>query len=694
MISASKKKLIIDHIRNAQELLADGKVRFAIDKIIAGLIIDKAYMFEYLKKSGILRHSTYLEKRNVVPGIAEALLRHKDTFAFTNTESAYFSSLITFEYFFKEMKKVSKYIDAELVKFKGNGKLKAILAKNDSNFLVFKDANRQCEDLSKAEYFNKEEISDGVSFLLSRYAERFGVTDKNLEKTDVDYAVSPAIDKLLTEAARFKSFLELEIEIESFGFICIKKNGAYWIDHPDQEFIKTLEISNILYKLRDDTNTISVVNQYSQVPTLSEIAAEFYLKNPGIFILQEYPYPRFILTVPETFYDTFLKGEMHFVLEEFAIIAAFQKELLIKYEQLISYDLRPGLTFLDFFKMHRFFIIQHGLFSYALHKEIDNVDDKILYDSLIVSFKKEELINILSRFTDHKKAEIFLDMISWDTKDIKKFLDIQYRPIISYQDNLFVQTSIMGISNLLRNIFPSESRNNNNIKGLQMSKHTSIPDTLSRVFNDKGFIVAKEVPVHFKGCNQAEGDIDFLAYRDGMLFIAECKDSIHPTDLFELRTTYNHIRKAATQLDYLLEALKDPLFNSQLCNRIGAIPGSIKIIETAIVMSNSKFWGYHIGPYPVRDVNVLSAFVRTGNRNMSLYDDKITIFKTWKGDKFNIEDLIHFLSKDGPHKAVFDSCNERKYKFGPNLYKKFYSVFLNEVYDNLKKNYRYELKEM
>ena len=45
-------------------------------------------------------------------------------------------------------------------------------------------------------------------------------------------------------------------------------------------------------------------------------------------------------------------------------------------------------------------------------------------------------------------------------------------------------------------------------------------------------------------------DTDLVAYRDGVLYLFECKNAYHPCNPHEMRNSYDHIRKAGTQLTF------------------------------------------------------------------------------------------------------------------------------------------------
>jgi hypothetical protein len=176
------------------------------------------------------------------------------------------------------------------------------------------------------------------------------------------------------------------------------------------------------------------------------------------------------------------------------------------------------------------------------------------------------------------------------------------------------------------------------------------------------------------------------------VFIAECKDAIHPVDSFEMRTTFYHIRKAASQLSFIMEALSDQQFLEKLCNRLNLNSADIKHIQPVIVLSNNKLWGYNFNGFPVRNVREIKGFMHSGNWNYSsISEDGVMKFKLWSGDEFKVEDLINYCNKTGPHSTWFDACIEKHFKYGEKIFKRIFAVDFQKLTENMKSKYSYDM---
>ncbi|MEK6590048.1 MAG: hypothetical protein AABZ11_05155 [Nitrospinota bacterium] len=142
-----------------------------------------------------------------------------------------------------------------------------------------------------------------------------------------------------------------------------------------------------------------------------------------------------------------------------------------------------------------------------------------------------------------------MKIITWDPSEDTVF-DVQYQPFVKTGEAYMVPVCIFVLSNCIRNVFASEYKSGNPAI-LDDGKYDAISESLQKAFETQQFKVITRIPHSFKH----GGDIDFLAYKDNFLFIAECKKFLHPTNIYEQRTIFDGLKKARNQLDLILEAL-------------------------------------------------------------------------------------------------------------------------------------------
>jgi hypothetical protein len=199
------------------------------------------------------------------------------------------------------------------------------------------------------------------------------------------------------------------------------------------------------------------------------------------------------------------------------------------------------------------------------------------------------------------------------------------------------------------------------------------------------------VEIRYDSGSKKHGDIDFLAFKDGYLFVAECKDSTHPTDLYELRTTYNYVQKASSQLEHIMAAVSDSAYLKIFQQQTGINPVDIKAIVPTVILSNRKFWGYMCNGFPIRNIKEIIGFLATGEWNFRLPDGDLYKFKLWAGEKFQPEDLTIFCGGESPHKKLGGALKEYELKLSSNIFQRRYSLDLPKVIEIFKEHYKYKI---
>lgn len=230
------------------------------------------------------------------------------------------------------------------------------------------------------------------------------------------------------------------------------------------------------------------------------------------------------------------------------------------------------------------------------------------------------------------------------------------------------------------------------MKSSQMDKHIPIACILKKAFEEKGFVTFSETPVKFKGSDQSESDIDFMAYSDGLLVIAECKDSVHPVDVFEMRTTYGHFRKAAKQMNYIKGALTDPDF-MKVFRKKHKLFQDIRQIQPIIVASNNKFWGSSIDGIPVRNVRELNAFMSQGIWTISDGTTKPFQYHLWEDPLvFQNADLVKYCSPVSAHQLKLNAFCEENVWYGERISKSTFNLAITDVHKLMQAEYKFSRK--
>jgi hypothetical protein len=115
-----------------------------------------------------------------------------------------------------------------------------------------------------------------------------------------------------------------------------------------------------------------------------------------------------------------------------------------------------------------------------------------------------------------------------------------------------------------------------------------IEDPLVYELRRQKCLAAKNVKIEASG---EHAEIDVAATVDDVLLILECKASLLPCNIFELRTSHDAIQTAVTQLDRIRRILADPVAKTRLLERLDARGRMFRKILTGIVVENRLFSG-------------------------------------------------------------------------------------------------------
>jgi hypothetical protein len=327
------------------------------------------------------------------------------------------------------------------------------------------------------------------------------------------------------------------------------------------------------------------------------------------------------------------------------------------------------------------------VYTKKILEKFDSNKEEVLR-SLVISLTEKEFKELLFwALPDKSKIDLFIEIFSWYSQS-DEYLDLQYTPLLNVKNNIIISPTIFTYSRIIRNIIQSEAKKNNNLKNNKNNYEEPLSNLLCRALEKCGFQAETGLSIKYKTDSQSQSDIDVLAFKDGNIFIFECKDVSHPTDVFELRQTYDQMLKAQKQLKYIREALSDVHYLKEMKERIG-FKGDVSTINYGIVLSNRKFWGYHLGDFPVRNIHELIAFLEKGIWTFGIPNRKKIDFKLWKKDEFDCIDLIDFLSKkDSPHYIQTQSMLKKTIDLTNNITQEYYVLVIEEMLTKMKERYR------
>ncbi len=260
-----------------------------------------------------------------------------------------------------------------------------------------------------------------------------------------------------------------------------------------------------------------------------------------------------------------------------------------------------------------------------------------------------DLLDILGRVIPRHKAPYVVDLLTWRRNSGRVF-DIQYQPIFALDDVATVPMNILASSNIVRN-------------SLQLVRDriygSDADDPVSRFVDDAltgaGWKTRTKLKYSFSGVS---GEIDVLSLINSVLFVFECKNSLHPCNMYEIRTTWDHLKRAGEQLGRFLGLWVTRGFHEYLSSLVGwSIPADTRV-QTAVVSGNRMFTGYRVEGNPVRSVYELTAFIAEGTVRIG---NEVKCF--WAGETVTPGDLVAYLKDDLVHKPHFDAMEAVRHRY-------------------------------
>jgi hypothetical protein len=700
--SISEKKLIINLLEEILYSLSKSRIGYAIDRISLGIVVGRSRFLDKLKQKGILRHSTYIDKKDPVAGISKHILKHKSFFCLSESETLYFESLIHLDKYSIELKKVYKdlcaYIRAyrpQKVNVEGHivetSLVKSLLVINELFFLKRKESPlgslRDVNDQS----LSLEENCEAISYLVWLIGVLTPSKPFNLF-IDEEFLKKNRHVSLIQSANRLRTFRDLEIQIETLGYVCQKESSLLRITHKEPNFLKSMALSDIFGEGQKDADAWGVYEFFNGYPTISSLASIVHEQFPNAIQYQLYPFPRFTFLLPTAFFEIICKEIIGYYYEEVQGLQYVAKELSISEEALTKFVLVDGFTMNDFLYVHRIFTILQYVYSEYVIKRISGSNYYKLLSSLLVIWDEERLVGTFESIVSRDKILNYLDIMSWNF-DGDAFLDLQYTPILSSNDFYVICLSVLRHSRATRNIIASLAKSGKNVRGNQMDLISQGGVHLAKAFAARGFSCFIDQKIYYKGETQREGDIDFLGVKDDTIFICECKDVMDATDSFEYRRINDYLMKAGEQLKYIQSAISDPNYQVDLGRRLNIDFSKIIRVVYLIVPSSRRIFGHHISGYPVRHVHELINFLDTGIWKFKLPDGDVNVFHLWKADSFELSDLVEYCGIGSPHSELFAAMYNVEEQFSQRMIRDKYALSLNDAITNLSDSYRVSTEE-
>jgi hypothetical protein len=629
-----------------KEALECNDVAAACNWVAIGLLLDQVAFLAKIRRRGYLR----LSSNTFQPGPANAVLLAilTSTLLAYLPEAArnYFASLAALH---ELGANVGDTIRRLIVALKaGRGPLlKGLLATVDFFFLgaawrgvdYGDKSNRDSRDFH---FFGLEDYAEGFSYLYHLYQEHVGPFADN---TPLD-ATAMLTDKcmtLLRDAAHVRAYYEFEILVDILDYrLAFTNAGRLRLTAPTPRMEQAIRLGYIHTTMQ---SVLFAEDCSSQNVASWRLAGEkmYQVGKQDCVLLLKHPVARFAFGIPDVpgIWDVVTHSEL-FAEEQLYLLAA-SKALLTPVGELLDFHVVPHVTLRDILRAQRIIAFlrwyaAHHLMPLAMyHPEKASV----VFQSLVPYHTLHKLRYLFGVVVGSDTVDPLIDFWTWNAAGNRVF-DVQYQPLLSVGEGRLIPMNVMASSNLLRNALALARK-----RLYEDGQVDPVSDALAATLRKRTAQVATGVSYRF---GTVAGEIDVLAVIDRTVFVFECKNSLLPTGPHELRTSWDYVEKAVTQLSNFRDVFADPAFREYLGQSLGFSVEDTDRLSTGIVMANRMFMGYRQAGHAVRGSYELMQFIEDGT--VSIGEESLCY---WSGDELSSDDLVRFLDEDITYTPRFES---------------------------------------
>ncbi|WP_407470303.1 hypothetical protein ABFU55_11275 [Xanthomonas campestris pv. raphani] len=492
-------------------------------------------------------------------------------------------------------------------------------------------------DSSKFEHWSTEEITQGLSFILHLMREEVGTVPKDWQHVD-DFLVSPYQSvylEMLMDAARLNEIFEVEKLLDGLPYKVEQNGKNFKVVSIDEALEKCIRLGYIQTSLQGDIRALEVFQDFkenNQGPLTMEAFIEEAFKRGGLgeFVeLRAEPIERLVFLVVHDpgFFAPIASDE--FFAEEVPILIGLGIDNFRQTDPL-AIKVTKTLAAGDIMKVQRLFAFFSAVFQQKL-KEIQPHErqQRLRARSVLPVMRAKDIVMTLGYVLPPEKAQEVVEILT--LRQDQKFIDLQYRPLIEAAQYVVIAPALIARSNLVRNIVTA-----NDLRRVQLEGKDRMEQAMVATLTDAGF----KVRSNFKFEIESEKrETDILAWRDGHLFIFECKNSFLPVSAHELRTSYEHLKTGRDQLDIRLRWMRVLTNQERLLKWLGWDVAPTADVHTGIITANRVFNGYKMGVHPVRQAHELTNVVARGF--VRIWPEGKVRF--WRGEIFQALDLVDYL---------------------------------------------------
>ena len=608
-------------------------------KIILYLNLD--YAFDHIKLKLKIFHYNNNDSIKVTNFI-RGLIDLKEILNLESSQLEYFKSIIVFSSLWNKITNSGNDLNERITDYLANESSSISFIRTLLAFSIDVLMTRSFFETNGGHLISSEDIISSISTILNIYKAKKGnnIIDENERLFLNDEILANGwLEKSVELTFWFEQYKHYELYINHFDYLCYEKDDEIIIEARNDTLEKSIRLGYINNTLQSLSNyQRCVIAMEDKIFSFKALISKLLESNNKEFIFEEnsHDYKRYILKFPEilltTFNEEFMTDKLFF--EEYEYLNFMTRNFIMKYDELVQHKIVEDFTILEYLKFNRVLFFLNEIFYKRLI-------DRELYDFQIALHSYNLTLfegdyKFLKYFFSEEIIEKFLKIISINFK--KKYLiDLQYQPSLKIGNIYLLAIPLQCGSNTIRNLIVQQRHDKSKSFG-NLFDIDKISKYLSNLFEFYGYFSIQAVPLEYESDST---DIDLLVFKENFLFLFEVKQSILPTNPYELRTSYDYLKKAISQINISRRAFKDlgfiREFNRQ--NRI-SIPEDLNIIP-AIMISNRMFAGFEVD-----GINVINPFEFSNYIEKGEIVKSGEIIKIRNTNKLPIKDITNFICSD------------------------------------------------
>lgn len=562
------------------------------------------------------------------------LVENSALYNFSQTKHDYLNSISALWLLAPSLRQLQRSL-IDRMRLKRPYTIKTLLAIVDSAFAYDFTVDLEASTDTMQSY-SAESLAQAFSYLLTLYHKAIGLSTIDLGLVDEESAWDSYYKLLLIDAAKISEYLEAELLIESLPYTSTSLDRIVNINSIDPNLERSVRLGYIQFEFQKDIRNDSLHRMRNSINTrttsISNFAFDFYSRTDDKFLkFVKHPKPRYVITLPshEKIHELFSSDTLF--LEDIFSLKILGAEDYVEPERIIYTPVSGEINVIDIIKTQRLFsFLQQGI-KFAINNHHPTFERQLIHlTSCIPVFKRSDIQKMLSIVLGEKKSLEILNLLTSDHSS--NYIDLQYAPVISIKNWCMLSISVASLSNLVRNIL-CHADTRLELKG--DNKKDPMEENLTAAFQSADFLVAHN---HNLGQKNNPLETDIIAYRDGHLFLIECKNAFHPCNVYEQRNSYDHIVKGAEQLNLRKAWISLAKNQKTLFNNLNWTATPDAKIHTCIAIGNRVFNGYCLEGHPIRQAHEMINLLTTGEINLNH-----TIYRVWRNDDISVNDFCDYL---------------------------------------------------